>query len=363
MRHHAILLAAALALPATGDEYVDFKVVVHVDNPTISLPASDVAKIFMKKVKRWDDGAPVVPIDQSADSPVRREFTRHIHGRSMTVIKSFWQRQIFNGGTPPPPEVASDGLVQDFLEGEPRAIGYVSADAQLRPSLRVLEIPDLQGYPPAFGTGSGFAGGTDFAGGQPLAVRGDLNDQTISRHGSLRLFLTGSCGFAGEGRQAVLQNRHPHDTLSARIETSIWRDGRVRSTSVSHHTVYPLDEERLGCTRRSGGGELRFAIVKASSTAAHEFERRPHQPARSVTEIVDSGSCGRGRAGRLRSLINRHASRPVSVSVEVRELVNDKPRRRYLKNHQLAPGATRQLGCSADGSLRRQFTVLEANYR
>ncbi len=358
MRYHAILLAAAaaaLTLPAAGDETVAFKVVVHADNPTISLPASKVARLFMKKVRRWDDGAPVVPIDQSADSRVRQAFSRQIHGRSTTSVLSYWQRQILSDRATPPQEVASDAQVQDLLEDEPGAIGYVSADAGLRLSLRVLEIPDLPGHHPA-------AFGTRVARGDPRGDRGDLNDQTISRHGSLRLFLTGTCGPRDDGRQAVLQNRHPYDTLSARIETAVWDDGRARSTSVSHHTVYPLKEERLGCTRRGGGAELRFAIVEASSAASHAVEHRPHQPARSVIAIVDSGSCGRGRAGRLRSLINRHGSRAVSVSVEVRELVDDKLRRRYRKHHRLAPGATRQIGCSADASLRRQFTVLEADY-
>ncbi len=356
MRTHASLLAAAtaavLTLPAAafGDNRVAFKVVVHEDNPTISLPARDVARLLLKKESRWEDGTRVTPVDQSSHSEVRKALTKAVHGQSVSSILRYWQRLIFAAGAVPPAELESDALVVDFVAREPGAIGYVSADATLLSQVKVLEIPDVRGYRVE-----------DFAGGFRFAR--DLNDQTLSRHGSLRLFLTGTCGPGEEGRQAVLQNRHPHDTLSARIETSVWDDGRSRSTSVSHHRVHPMQEERLGCTRRGGGTERRYAIVQASSAVAHEVEHRPHQPARSVIAIVDSGSCGQGRAGRTRSLINRHASRSVSVSVEVRELIDDQPRRRYLKHHQLAAGATRQLGCSTDGSLTRRFTVLEAKYR
>ncbi len=358
MRYHAILLAAAtataLTLPAAGDETIGFRVVVHADNPTISVPAHEVARMLLKETRRWDDGTAIFPVDQSVRSEVRKALSKTLLGRSTTSIQSYWQRQIFSGKSVPPPELQSDAQVLDFVAREPGAIGYVSADAPLLPQVKALEIPNLTGYELA-----AFGGDRDGNRGD----RDDLNDRTISRHGSLRLFLTGTCGPRDEGRQAVLQNRHPYDTLSARIETAVWDGGRARSTSVSHHTVYPMKEERLGCTRRGGGTELRYAIVKTSSAASHEVERRPHQPARSVIAIVDSGSCGRGRAGKLRSLINRHASRPVSVSVEVRELVGDKLRRRYLKNQRLVPGATLQLGCSADGTMTRRFTVLEANYR
>ena len=62
-------------------------------------------------------------------------------------------------------------------------------------------------------------------------------------------------------------------------------------------------------------------------------------------------------------MINRHPWYEISVSIETRELVDGTVQRRYQKRYRLAPGATRRLGCSADGKTVRRYTLLEASYR
>ncbi len=361
MRYHTVLLAAltaaALAVPAGAG---DFKVVIHTDNPTFSLPRDEVAGFFLRKTELWDHGAPAAPVDQTSRSEVREAFSLAIHDRPASKIVGYWLRVLFPGDMEPPPELASDAEVLDFVALDPGAIGYVAAGAPLPPAVKVLHVLGLPGGDPvAQSADRGFA----LASSDGKGDRGDSRDKTLSRHGDLRLFLTRACGPGDEGRYAVLENRDPDYAVRAEIESSVWVGERLRSSSVSHHTIDPLEEKRLGCTRRSGNTELRYAIVRASSATSHKLDYRPHRPARSVIAIVDSGSCGRGRAGRWRSVINRHTSRTVSVQVQVRELFDGKLRRSYRKNLRLSPGATRRLGCGADGKLTRQLAVLEADYR
>ena len=350
MRHQLVLVAAwaTAAVPVVAEHTVDFKVVVAADHPTTSMPRDELAEVFLRKTETWKDGTPAFPVDQSSDSPVRKAFTRAVHGGSVVKVQSFWQRIILAGYATPPPEASSDEQVFEFVDREEGAVGYVSADATLAASFRVLDIPDLEGY--------------DAAAFTPGRREGE--DVTVSRHGELRLLLTGSCGPGGEGRQAVLENGSSYDTLTAKIETAVWVDDWFRSSSSSRHVLAPQEEERLGCSRRSGGADWRYAIVEVSSTASYELVPLGHEgPARSAVDMVASGSCGAGRGGQWRSLVNRHPYRQISIAVEISEEVDGGGGRRYRKTLRLAPGATKRLGCSADGKLMKQFTVLEAKYR
>ena len=91
-------------LPDITADTTIFQVVVNAENPTTELPAAKVAKMFLKQLKRWDHGVRVLPIDLEAKSEIRKAFTKSVHSKSITAIKSFWQRMIFSGRDAPPLE-------------------------------------------------------------------------------------------------------------------------------------------------------------------------------------------------------------------------------------------------------------------
>jgi len=320
--------------------------------------ASRLARVFMLRLETWEDGTAVAPVDQKAKSPVRSAFTQAIHRRSVSAISSYWQRVIYSDRGSPPPEVGSDEAVLAALERHPGSVGYVSAATPLDDRFRVLEVTGVPGYDVAELTA---------AGGGPTDVEiVEFGDLTVARHGDLRLFLTGSCGPGDEGRQVVLENGNAYEDLSATIETSVWDDGWLRASSVARHALAPLAEERLGCTHKGGGIERRYAIVEASSASTYRAvanDLGQDSPAREAIKIVGSGTCGRGRQGVSRSLINRHPWNTITVQVETREVFDGIVKRRYVKDYKLPPGNTQRLGCSADGKLEQKFTVLGAKYR
>ena len=147
---HALLLAllcSAIGAAATAQERsasagedVGFKVIVHAANPVDAMPAKDIAKLFLRKVKRWDHGEPASPINLRAKHPARAAFTRGVHGKSVSAIQSFWQRMIFSGRGEPPEEKASEGEVLALVRATPGAVGYVSAAAALGTGVKELKI-------------------------------------------------------------------------------------------------------------------------------------------------------------------------------------------------------------------------------
>jgi hypothetical protein len=130
-------LAAGIGGPAAAADVV---VVVNVANPVTALPADEVSKLFLKKTAKWPDGARVMPVDLVDSSALREAFSKQIHGKGSSAIKAYWQRMIFSGQEVPPPEKPSIGEALAYVRGNPGAIGYAPAGADLGPGLKVLRV-------------------------------------------------------------------------------------------------------------------------------------------------------------------------------------------------------------------------------
>lgn len=137
------VLALVFAARGSGAQQAEpeFRVIVNPHNPVQSLSRSDVSKLMLRQLPRWQDGTEAQPVDLPESSPIRDAFNREIHGRKSQAIASYWQRQIFSANQVPPPTLASDDEVVAYVREQPGAIGYVSASAQLG-GVREVEILD-----------------------------------------------------------------------------------------------------------------------------------------------------------------------------------------------------------------------------
>ena len=141
-RYSGILLALAVvwgsAAPAEAQNK-SYVVIVHPDNPAKSVSKKRVSRMLLKEISKWEGGLSAQPVDLDSKSPVRDEFSRDVHGRSVSSIKNYWQRQIFSGDGVPPPEVPNDAAVIAYVRSHPGAIGYVSVEASLD-GVKVLDL-------------------------------------------------------------------------------------------------------------------------------------------------------------------------------------------------------------------------------
>ncbi len=138
------LVVGSLLTPSSAFLAQDnaFQVIVNAGNPTTEMEKSRVAKMFIKKVSRWDNDVKVQAIDQTDRTEVRKAFTKGVHGKGVSAIKSYWQRMIFSGRDVPPPEVASDAEVLAYVGEDPGGIGYVSAGVALGDGVKVLRLTE-----------------------------------------------------------------------------------------------------------------------------------------------------------------------------------------------------------------------------
>ena len=120
---------------------INFKVIVNTSNSVATMSKAQTSKLFMKKKTKWENGSKVVPVDLAESSPVRVEFSKAIHGKSVSSIKSYWQKLIFSGRAVPPSMKASDSDVVAFVKANPGAIGYVSGKAAVA-DVKILKITE-----------------------------------------------------------------------------------------------------------------------------------------------------------------------------------------------------------------------------
>jgi ABC-type phosphate transport system substrate-binding protein len=107
----------------------------------MALSKSDVSHLFLKKTTAWSDRRPVLPVDQGDGSPTRRVFSREIHRKSVSAVKSYWQQRIFSGSDVPPPELGSDAEVTAYVKTHAGAVGYLGerpADAGVK-LIRIID--------------------------------------------------------------------------------------------------------------------------------------------------------------------------------------------------------------------------------
>lgn len=122
-----VLLTAGLALAAGGPA---FQLVVNPQVHASSLDRDFVAKAFLKRASRWPDGTFIHPVDLGFESRTREAFTEDVFGRGVNAVRNTWLQAIFDGTGVPPPELASDEAVLEYVRTHPGAIGYVSASAK-----------------------------------------------------------------------------------------------------------------------------------------------------------------------------------------------------------------------------------------
>jgi len=123
-------------------------VIVNVERRS-EVDLRELPDIFLRKRRFWREGGRIVPVNRNAGSRARLAFERRVLDAESSQLASYWNRQYYRGVLPPA-TLASDAAVLRFVASEPRAIGYVLADA-VDDSVRVLM---RIGVPPTTRTGN-----------------------------------------------------------------------------------------------------------------------------------------------------------------------------------------------------------------
>jgi len=138
----AVFLVAVFAV--TGivfSQEGSYKVIANTANTPDSVSKRDLARIFLKKKKKWPNGQKAQPVEQKGNDALRTSFSKEVLGKSLEMVESHWQAQVFSGKGSPPKQMTSDAAVINFVRSQPGAVGYVSSGASID-GVKVMTIHD-----------------------------------------------------------------------------------------------------------------------------------------------------------------------------------------------------------------------------
>lgn len=117
-----IILASALSLYSLTS-LANVAVIVNPNNAN-NLDAETIKKIYLGKLKSYDNGSKVNPVNQDGNT-ITDEFNEKVVGKSSSQLNAYWSKLVFTGKGTPPEKLSSDQAVIDYVSGNNDAIGYI----------------------------------------------------------------------------------------------------------------------------------------------------------------------------------------------------------------------------------------------
>lgn len=138
IRKWILVIVGGLAADIAAAEVV---VVVSAKSAITGLHTEQVANIFLGRSMTYPTGAEAVPLDQSEDAAIRKEFYAKVTRRSPALLKAHWSKLLFTGKGQPPREVANGDAVKKLVADHPKFIGYIDRSA-VDESVRIVLVPE-----------------------------------------------------------------------------------------------------------------------------------------------------------------------------------------------------------------------------
>jgi hypothetical protein len=99
-------------------------VITHRNSVIEPMSLKTLKNIFRRKIWVNEQGIPWVPLNLSAEHPLRRAFSQKLFEMYPEQMENYWNEQYFQG-VMPPYVVASEEAVLRFVASMPGAIGYI----------------------------------------------------------------------------------------------------------------------------------------------------------------------------------------------------------------------------------------------
>lgn len=132
------LLWLSLVIPAQAEERVAVIVANTATHRTLS--TEQLARIYLRKTRFWNDGTAAIPVNLPAAHSVRLAFSRLVLGELPEDQEAYWNEQYFHGIVPPFVLDSEQAVIQ-FVIMTPGAVGYVSEAAVTQAVHVLLHLP------------------------------------------------------------------------------------------------------------------------------------------------------------------------------------------------------------------------------
>jgi ABC-type phosphate transport system substrate-binding protein len=145
LRRGIVVLALLLTLVpwprvSEAQEGEGYVVIVNASNDITEMSQDLVARMFLRKVRKWRNGQATTPVDQSMTAPVRLSFSKGVLGMTGGEVRDYWMKQTLSAAELPPAVRSSEREVLELVKAEAGAIAYVSAGTKLPAEVKAVKV-------------------------------------------------------------------------------------------------------------------------------------------------------------------------------------------------------------------------------
>lgn len=116
-------------------------VVANKINQVKMLTKKQVIDIYMGRTSLFPNGETALPLDQNADSLIRKLFYHNLVNKTVSEINAYWARLLFSGRAMPPQTLDGATSLINFIKHNKSAIGYIRLE-DLTDEVQVISYVD-----------------------------------------------------------------------------------------------------------------------------------------------------------------------------------------------------------------------------
>ena len=140
-----LICTISLVMFLAGSALAADVIIVNRNNPINDISSAQLKKMYNGRIKFWDDGTKIVPVDLVDDNPSALRFANVILGVDLETKRRFWMQKLYAGAGTPPQQETNYTKVISFVAAEPGAIGYVKKE-NVTSSVKLITVDGKQDY-------------------------------------------------------------------------------------------------------------------------------------------------------------------------------------------------------------------------
>ena len=129
-----LLLISTLYFSALS--HAEVAVIVNKDN-TVELSKGKIKRVFLKKIKTYENGQKISVASLKAGHPVSTQFNSYVLGKTASKLKAYWSKLTFTGKAKPMDYVDTSEEMISKVKADPNMIAYIDA-SKVTEDVRVL---------------------------------------------------------------------------------------------------------------------------------------------------------------------------------------------------------------------------------
>ncbi len=106
--------------------------------PVSTLTEKEVKRIYLGKMKMWDNGLKVIFVKSGNDQNSER-FLKHFVKKNPGTYNKYWEKSVFTGGNNPPQEFKREQDLVQYVAETKGAVGYISSKLRTD-SVKILSV-------------------------------------------------------------------------------------------------------------------------------------------------------------------------------------------------------------------------------